>query len=70
MGLSGGARHLGEWKKGRVRGTYGLAVREANGEAMSGKLLVVTRSVRYQKMAGTARVGNCVGVGHIFGNYR
>ena len=52
MGLSGGVRHLGEWQKGRVGGTDGLAVWEADGEAMSCRLLVVARSVRSQEMAG------------------
>ena len=35
-------------------GTYGLAVREADGEAMSGRLLVVAWSVRSQEMTSTA----------------
>ena len=35
-------------------GTDGLAVREADGEAMSGRLILVAQSVRSQEMAGTA----------------
>ena len=54
MGLSGGVSHLGECQKGRVGGSDGLAVREADGEAMSGRLLVVARSVRSQEMVGIA----------------
>ena len=46
MGLSGGVRHLGEWQKGRVGGTDGLSVREAGGEAMSSRLLVISWSFR------------------------
>ena len=54
MGLFGGVRHLGECQKGCVGGTDGLAVWEADGEAMSGRLLVVARSVRSQEMASIA----------------
>ena len=54
MGLSGSVMYLGEWQKVRVGGTDGLAVQEADGEAMSGRLLVVARSVRSQEMASTA----------------
>ena len=54
MGLSVGGMHIGEWQKGRVVGTDGLAVCEADGEAMSGRLLVVAHSVRSHEMAGTA----------------
>ena len=35
-------------------GTDGLVVREADGEAMISRLLVVARIVRSQEMAGTA----------------
>ena len=48
MGLSGGVRHLGELQEGRVGVTDGLAVQEADGEAMSGRLIVVAQSVRSQ----------------------
>ena len=48
MVLSGGVMHPGEWKKGGVSGTDGLAVKEADGEAMICRLLVVKRSVRSQ----------------------
>ena len=54
MGLSGGVTHLGEQQKGRVGGTDGQAVWEADGEDMSGRLIVVARSVVYKEMAGTA----------------
>ena len=49
MGLSGGVTHLGEQQKGRVGGTDGLAVWEADGGAMHGRLLVASRSVRSQE---------------------
>ena len=54
MGLSGGVTHLGEQQKGRVGGTDGQAVWEADGEDMSGRLLVVAHSVRSQEMDSTA----------------
>ena len=54
MGLSGGVRHIGECQMGRLGGTDGLDVQETGGEAMRGRFLVVTRSVRFQEMAGTA----------------
>ena len=54
VGLSGGVMHLGQWQKRRVGGTDDLAVREADGEAMIVRLLVVARSVGSQEMAGTA----------------
>ena len=48
MGLSGSARHLCELQKGCVGGTKGLAVREADSEAMSGRLCVVAHSLNYE----------------------
>ena len=54
MGLSGGVSHTGEWQKVRVGGTDGLAVWEAEGEAMSVRLLGVARRVMSQEMAGTS----------------
>ena len=54
MGLSGGVRHIGECQKGHVGGTDGLAVREAEGEYMNSRLLVVSWSVRSQEMSSTA----------------
>ena len=55
---------LGQGRRGLVwrreeswemtEGTYGLAVWEADGEDMSGRLIVVARSVVYKEMAGTA----------------
>ena len=55
MGLSIGVTHLGECQKVRVGGTDGLAVQEADGEAMSGRLLVVAQNVRSQEMDSTSQ---------------
>ena len=54
VGFSGGARHFGVRKKVRMGGTGGVDALEADCEAMSGRLLVVARSVRSQEVGGTA----------------
>ena len=67
--MSGCKRQTGEREKSRVGGTDGLAIRQADEDAVGGWDFVVARGVRAKKVARASRVGNGT-AGRIVGHYR
>ena len=67
--MSGCKRQTGEREKSRVGETDGLAIWQAEEDAVGGRDLVVARGVRAKKMARASRVGNGT-AGRIVGHYR